>query len=238
MGTSKYCQADCRICPNKEKSLFSHLSEADYQILNGMFSQSNYLKKQIIFNEGNPPIGLYCIRQGKIKLYKTNFNGKIHIFKIAQPGEVLGHAALFSNEPLNFTAEALEDTQLCFLDKNHFQNLLENNFKLALNFLSHMSGELYYTENAALNLAYESVRVRFVELLLTLKNSFGKKTSTGWILDVKLSREEMAQSIGSTEETVVRLIAELKKDHLIDVKHKEISIKNLNKLMELMSPAY
>ena len=144
----------CRLCRSFEAGVFSDLSEKDLALLEQCKTANQYKRKQIIFYEGNPVVGLYCIQSGKVKLYKTNDDGKQQILKIAQGGDILGHSSLFTDTSHIVTAEALEESDICFLDKNRFLSVLQANPSVSLKLLGQLSRELNRSEQHVLDLAY------------------------------------------------------------------------------------
>ena len=136
------------------------------------------------------------------------------------------------------TAEAIEDSEICFLDKNAFLALLRNDTSIAFKILSRLSHELIHTEGKVLDLAYKSTRVRFAEFLLMLKESFGVRQEGVHRLDISLSREELAQAVGTTLETAVRLLSEFREEGFIEVRKRTISILEPEKLLKLTEAGF
>lgn len=228
----------CRLCHSFESGIFSDLSEKDLKLLEQCKTTNHYKKKQIIFYEGNPVVGLYCIQSGKVKLYKTSGDGKQQILKIARGGDILGHSALLTESPHIVTAEVIEESDICFLDKTKFLSVLRANLPVSLKLLGQLSRELSHAEEQVLDLAYKSVRVRFVEFLLTLKQSFGVYERGVYRLQISLSREELAQAIGTTVETVVRLLSEFRTEGLVEVERRSIAIREPEKLLAFAETGY
>ena len=196
-------------------------------------TSNTYKRKQIVFYEGNMPYGLHCIYSGKVKVYKTGSEGREQIVRIAGPGDILGYRALFANEPYSATAEALEDAMICFIDKNAFFPILAKNPGTALNIIKKLSVELREAEDKVKDFAQKSARERMAELLLMLQTTYGKKTSKGPVIDLLLSREEMADMIGTTQETAIRLLSEFKSDKMIDMDGRKITILDAPALSEV-----
>jgi CRP-like cAMP-binding protein len=191
-----------------------------------------YQKGQVIFYEGNQAYGLYCIFSGRVKLYKTAADGKQQIVRITGPGDLLGYRALFSEEPYSANAEALEESTICCIDKNAFSQILPKNPELALNIIKKLAKELQLAEDRAMSIAHKSVRERMAELLLMLKETYGRPDKKGIRIDLQLSREEMGEMIGITQETAIRVLSEFKQGKMIDVKEREITILDLKSLLE------
>lgn len=238
MSCSGKSLGSCQLCQSFQKGVFSELSESELQLLEQCKTSNKYKKKQIVFYEGNPVVGVYCVRSGNIKLFKTSSAGKQQIVRIAQKGDVLGHSALFTEAPHAVTAEILDDSEICFLDRTRFLTLLRINVSVSLKLLAQVSRELNRSEEQALDLAYKSVRVRFVEFLLTLKQTFGVCENGICHIDISLSREELAQSIGTTTETAVRLLSEFRADGLVEIDKKSISLLDSEKLLKYTEIGY
>lgn len=193
---------------------------------------NQYKRGQVIFYEGNQAFGLYCIFSGRVKLYKSGVDGKQQIVRIAGPGDLLGYRALFADEPYTATAETLEDATICCIDRNTFFPLLSKNPQLCLDIIKKMARELREAEDLATSIAHRSVRERMAELLLLLKEAYGKPVKRGVRIDLQLSREELGEMIGMTQETAIRLLSEFKQDGMIEVNEREITVLNPKRLLE------
>lgn len=194
-----------------------------------------YKKGQTVFYEGNRPYGVYCLNSGKVKLIKHAPEGKSYISRISKAGDLLGYRAFFTNEFYTSTAEVLEDAVICFLDKEKFLDLLKKNPQFSLKLLEMMGHELKCAEEHSRDLAYKSAQERIIELILTLKDSYGKDQENGtYKLDIQLSREDMASMLGTTTETAVRLLTWLKDKNLVEIRQKHMFILNINGLQEML----
>ena len=229
---NKKSQKDCKDCDSRHKGVFCALSDEAVQEFNKHKTTNTYKKGQVVFYEGNQPFGVYCIFAGRVKVYKSGIDGRQQIVRIAGPGDMIGYRSLFAEEPYQGTAEALEDTEICCIDKNAFFPTLSKNPKLSLAIIKKLSQELRSAEDLATSIAQKSVRERMAELLLMMKQSYGKKTKNGILIDLQLSREEIAEMIGVTQETAIRLLSEFKKDGYIEVKDRDITILNPQALIE------
>lgn len=208
----------CNICEE-------HLSEVTCcKITN------NYKKGQIIFYEGTEPTGMYCVVSGSVKCYKKDENGKHTVIGLAAPGDLLGYHSLFLSELYPATAEAIEESSICYLDKKTFFKILKKYPDTALNIMSTLGKELEETEERIVDVANKSIRQRLAKLFLELKEKYGKKTKKGVLLDISMTRKEMAQLVGTTTESMIRLISEFKREHLIQANGRKIILTALPKL--------
>lgn len=223
-------KVDCRTCEARGNSLFSCLDDKAVESLEASAVCNVYRKGQIIFHEGNKPLGLYILRQGKVKIFKRGLGGNIQIVRLAGIGDFIGYRALLGEQVYSASAEALEDSSVCFLEKANFYRYLREEKKLGMGFLQLLSHELRDAENTVLDLAQKSVRERLAEGLLALKSKYG--TRPDGTLAVIFSREELASLIGTAKETLIRGLSDFKSEGLIATEGKAIRLKDLDKLMD------
>lgn len=222
----------CSICPNRNGSIFCSTGEEVLNNVSDTKSCITYKKGEVIFHEGGHSFGIYCIHSGKIKLSISGEDGKEQIVRLAKQGDVLGYRAVISNERYGATAVTLEDSNLCFIPKEQFLQAIKTDNHLGfetMKFLSHQLGE---AEQKLTHLAQKPVRERLAESLLFLKDTYGYEEGTQYI-SVQLSREDIANLVGTATETAIRILSELNRDHIIDLKGKKISIldeKELNRV--------
>lgn len=214
----------CENCSSRGLGVFCDLNDEQLSEFNQSKTTNRYKKGQVIFYEDNQPFGLYCVFAGKIKLYKEGIDGRAQILRIAGPGDLLGYRSLFAEEPYHATAEVLEDATICFVDKNFFFKVLNKDMSLARQLIRKLARQLRMAEGLATSLAHRSVRERMAELLLTLQEAYGVKTPTGVKIALELSRAEMAEMIGVTQETSIRLISEFKKNGWIAAQDRSLTI--------------
>jgi CRP-like cAMP-binding protein len=229
---------NCHECPSFNKGIFSELSRSELVCLEKYKSLFSLKRKDTLFNENDAVRGLYCIQSGKVKLFKTTIDEKQQILNVVEPGYLLGHASLFTQRPHTFTAEALEDCEVCFWEQEGFLSILQTNASVTLKLMKQLSAALNRSEDQVLDLAYKTVRGRFSAFLLTLMKKFGVLENNAYRLDIYLSRQELSQAVGSTEETIVRLLSEFRKDGLIEMKRKCLFVINPEKLTLYTSGGY
>ncbi|MBI4431652.1 MAG: Crp/Fnr family transcriptional regulator [Candidatus Omnitrophica bacterium] len=229
---------ECTICPASSASVFSGLPEEKLRQLEQVQTTNVYKKHQIVFYEGNPALGIYCISEGKVKLYKTTEEGKQRILKISGVGALLGYASLFSGQNEQYTAEVIEDAHICFLEKNGFLAFLKKSPELAMAVLSRLSVETIKSHEQLLDQTFKSARRRLAEMLLSLRGSFGQKDKKGVRLNLSLTRDELSQAIGATMETTVRLLSEFKQEGIITEEDHKILILKSDELAALATPAF
>ncbi len=218
----------CAECQNNNK-IFCALSTDEKIELSENKGSNFYKKGQVIFYEGNQSHGLYCMYSGKVKLTKLGENGKEQVIRFAKTADILGYRSIFSNEPYQATATALEDSYICHLSKDKFMSLMRSNPKLSWNTMHLLSEDLKHAEQHLITIAQKSVKERIAEALLLIYSTFGYYNDTD-TLDVVLSRSEIADIAGTTTETTIRTLATLNKEGIIVLNGKKISIPNVGKL--------
>jgi CRP-like cAMP-binding protein len=214
----------CATCDSKAKNIFCNLNPHLTQLLDQKKISRPYKRKQILFFEGNPAQGIYCLKSGRVKLYKTGPEGKQYILQVAGPPEVLGLESIFSNRHFSATAEVIEDGIICFIDREILFQIVREDPSTAMKITRLLASELKESEEERLDLAQLAVRERLARLLALLGQSHGKKAPNGIRIDLKLSREEMAEMIGTAAETAMRLLKEFKEEKLVEVKGRDITI--------------
>ena len=224
MSTKKSIKISCTVCPGCSHSLFSDLSKNDLEVLSQHKTCIRYKKGQTLFYEGTRPMGLFCINTGKVKVYKISSEGKEQILKLAKPGDFLGYRALISEEFYNSSATVIEEGAICYIPKTDFLNLLNSNPQFFRRMAKQVAHELGTMEQKLVTIAQKSVRERLAATLLMLKETYGMEGDESDLIDIALSREDLANIIGTATETVIRLLSDFKNQQLISLQGKKIKV--------------
>lgn len=181
-------------------------------------------------HEGARPQGVYCIHKGKSKFSRLGSDGKEQIIRFATDGDLIGYRSILSEEPIAATVRALEDTFACYIPKSSFFEVIEQNPKFSLNVLKLSCHEMGEASKMITSLAQKNVKERLAEIFLILRATFGEDEE-GYI-DVKLTREEIANMVGTATESGIRLISRLKEEKLIETQGRRTKIIDLSKLRQ------
>ena len=146
-------------------------------------------------------------------------------------GELLGQRSMISDEPVNLSAVALEDMQVCFIPKSEVMGYFDKNNQFSMNVMKTICGDLKDADDHMVNLAQKTVKERLAETLLYLNDTFGKNEDNS--LKVQLSRDELASMIGTATESCIRLLSDFNKLGLIELNGKKIVLKDINALKKL-----
>lgn len=221
----------CEQCIVRELSSLKALSKDELIHLANCKDSVTVKKGEVIFNEGDVMNGVYCIKEGTCKLVKMNSNGKDTIIKLITKGELLGQTSILTEEKSTLSAIAVDDMRVCFIPKNEILGFIDDNKSFSLEVTKNVCQNLNDAINFAVNHTHKTVKERLAISLLEILNSAG--TDNEGYLNLQLTREEIASMVGTATESCIRLLAELKKENLIDLKGKKIKILQLNELRNL-----
>ncbi|CAM4040114.1 Crp/Fnr family transcriptional regulator [Flavobacterium weaverense] len=221
----------CEQCIVREFSSLKALTKDELLKISDCKTSHIIKKGEVIFEEGENVNGIYCIKDGICKLTKLSANGKDHIVKLVTKGELLGQRSMISEEPVNLSAVALEDMQVCFIPKTEVMGFFDKNNQFSMNVMKSICGDLRDADDHMVNLAQKTVKERLAEVLLYLHDTFGKNEDNS--LKVQLSRDELASMIGTATESCIRLLSDFKKLELIELSGKKIVLKDISKLKKI-----
>jgi len=214
-----------------DNSFKERLSSTDFERYLNAKKKLSFQKHDIIFDDGEIPKGVYILEKGAAKLSKSGSFGKDQILRFIKEGDIIGYRALLCGENFQAKAEAMTDVECTFLPADIFMDLLEVDPKLSFIMLQKISYELGESSNTITFLAQKTVRERLAEILILLEQKLG--TDPEGFIKISLTREEIANIIGTATESAIRLISEFKQDSLIEVDGRNIKILNHDKLMKL-----
>ena len=217
----------------RSNSIFEGLPESELTYLEERTIETKVKKGHTIFSEGTRPNGIFYLKKGKIKKYKTNRDGKQHIIYICSSGELLGYPALLSDEPYSDSAATLEDSIIGFIPKDDFLTILEESNVLSKKLLTNLSHEFGVLVNGIASFSYKTVRERLALSLLVMKDKYKSDTETDLPVEINLTREDLANFVGIAVETLVRLLHEFKEEKMIETQGRKIRILDPKKLIKV-----
>lgn len=229
----------CDTCSGKycarKVSVFSTLDDEQITEINKLIIRRRYKKGQMVFFEGDVSDRFYIINSGKIKVFKYTREGKEQILYILSEGDFIGDLSLLKKGKFDSNAEAIEDVHVCMLTKDSFDEILTKNPTISLKILENVHDRLVGLENLVQTLSTKDIEARIAGLLISFSRDFGKSEEGNMVIDNPLSREEMANYIGVTRETISRKLTSMQDDGIIElVGNKRIVIKDSVRLNELL----
>ncbi|MEM0993597.1 MAG: response regulator [Bacteroidota bacterium] len=212
-----------------EQRLQTFFNEAkgreEFEQLSDQQEIRRFNKKDVIFQEGDLPRRLYYIQSGKVKLIKTNDEGKEYILSILEPNDFFGHIALLKGEEYTESAVVMEKAEIVFVPKDDFLLLLYGNRDFSAHFIKLLANNMIEQEEKLLSLAYSSIRKRVAEALIDLYQQRGN--------EIQILRDDLASMVGTAKESVIRTLTEFRKEEIIDIKNGIITILNAGKLVKM-----
>ncbi len=209
-------------CLVRSNSIFKHLNREELDLLNFEKSVEQFPRGTVIYREGSRINGCYCIHKGIIKVFKTGIDGKEQIIRFAQPGDLIGFRSVLSNELACTTAEVLDEAITCYIPSETLVHLVKSNGNFSMELMQITCKELGEANAYITDIAQKTVRERLAEILIHLKNDFGLDDNL--VLQISLTREELANIVGTATESVIRLLSEFKQDQLIELNGRKIRI--------------
>ena len=223
----------CQLCMSRKFSLFSEISDSHLCQLSESKNLITHKKGQILFYEGTKPLGVFCISDGVVKVYKTASNGKEQIIRLAKKGDFLGYASLLGEEAYSNSATIVEDANICFVPRESFLRVLAEDNVFHQRVTKALCNDLGVMESKLTDATQKSIRERLAFTLLKLSETYGIDGKEGDKIDIVLTREEIAGIVGTATETVIRLLSEFKKDELIDFEGKKVVVRDKKGLARL-----
>jgi CRP-like cAMP-binding protein len=234
-------QQDCAIsfcdkCAFETSSVFRFLTRDETDRLNFEKDFRHYKRGDILYNEGNRISGFFCINSGIIKVFKTGVDGKEQIIRFARKGEIIAYRSVLSNESACTSAKVIEDCQVCFIPSELLIQFVKTNPAFSFEIVKLTCHELAEANSYITDIAQKTVRERVAEVLIQLVSDFGLDEQK--FLRISLTREELANIVGTATESVIRLLSEFKSDRLIELSGRKIRIldlKGLEKISNVIS---
>lgn len=220
----KMLDLHCSECAARKDSVFSGLCAHNLTALDEQKSANTYKKGQILFHEGTRPMGIFCINKGKVKIYKLGSDGKEQIINITKAGDVMGYKAMMGEENYPVSAETLEESNICFIPRSNFIEILEQSPELYQRLLKKVCHEMGLMTERMTNLAQKSVRERMALTLVMLNDTYGLDALDNGPIAINLTREDLANIVGTATETLIRLLHDFKEEGLVSTEGRRIII--------------
>lgn len=188
-------------------------------------------KKDMLYSEGSYPANLFFLQKGKIKEYRSNEQGKEFITNLYKEGDFLGYLDLLQTTVYEQSAVCLEHSEVAIIPKEDFLKLIQGSRAVAYKFIRMLSDNIRDREDKLLHLAYDSVRKRVAESLVSLANRYHEDKSTPFTMAI--SREDLASMTGTATETVIRMLSDFKDELLIEMKGSTITVLEYERLLRM-----
>jgi CRP/FNR family cyclic AMP-dependent transcriptional regulator len=208
----------------KHLPIFEELAPVDLAAIDNVTVERRYKKNMIIFMEGEPGEGFHYVKSGKVKIVKMAQDGREHIINILGPGEVFAEVLLFNRGPYPATSVALEDSVIGIIKNVELENVVVDNPRIALHIIRVMNKKLLHAQMKIKTLALSDTFARTAQILGRLAQQYGREVTGGIRIDIDMTRQDLANLVGTTRETVSRVLSSMKKDKVIDLAEQQIII--------------
>ena len=225
----------CTDCSVRKDRPFCNMSTSAVEGLDAVKFTGIYPKGALLFVEGEQPRGVFILCSGRAKLTTSSAEGRTLIVKIAGPGEVLGVSAAILGKPYELSAETLEPSQVNFIRREDFLRLLSSHSEACMHTAEQLSEKYSAAQRDIRTLGLAQTTSEKLARLILDWCEGEEETATGTRLQVLLTHEEIAQMIGTTRETVTRLLTDFKRKKLISVKGASLFVLAKAQMQEMVS---
>ncbi|MDX2432771.1 MAG: Crp/Fnr family transcriptional regulator [Bacteroides sp.] len=216
-------------CIDNPKSVFTVLTPKEKEFLKQNYTCAFYKKGEVIFKEGDKPMGLMILAEGKVKIFKEGVGGREQIVRMAKPVGFIGYRALFAGENHTATAVAIEDCVSCIVDKESVYRVIRSNAELSISIIQSFASELGFSHARTVTLTQKHIRGRLAESLIFLKNTYDYEDD-GMTIKIYLSREDVANLSNMTTSNAIRTLSTFAQEGVISIDGRKIRILDLHKL--------
>jgi len=217
----------------EEMPVLSSLPQSDWEKVKDLFVEKHFGKDDYIFFEGDPASWLGVVLEGRVKMIKHSEAGKDVVLNLTAPGEMLGEVAAFNGEPYPATAQAMEPTVVAIIHQDDYLRLLKQYPALALRVIEEQGRRLREAQDMIKSMAVERVERRVARILLKLAATTGSSNEDGIIIELPLTRQDIAEMAGTTVETAIRTMSKFHRQGFIDTQEGYIILLQPHKLVAI-----
>ena len=208
----------------KKTEIFKDLQDEELNEIAPYIREKSFMKREMIFSEGDPPDFLYIVKDGKVKVTKLSHEGKEIILEIISPYDFFGGIAVIKGFPYPANAVPMDDTTVWMISRNNLLLIIDRFPSLMYSLTMSLGDRMRVSHETLKNIALERVESRIASLLLKLSDKMGKQADEGLLIDMKLTKQDIADMVGTTVETAIRTMSKLKKSGYISEKGGRILI--------------
>lgn len=212
--------------------LWQPLTETQREYLAKNFTIQKYKKNETIYCEGETPMHLMCLLNGKVKIYKDGVGGRSQIIRVIKDKEYFAYRAYFAQENFVTAAAAFEPCTICLVPMPVISELIKENTDLAMFFIKQLSIDLGISDERTVNLTQKHIRGRLAESLLFLKDTYGVEEDQ-CTLSIYLSREDLANLSNMTTSNAIRTLSNFATEKLIIIDGRKIKIIDEERLKKI-----
>ena len=217
----------------RQVPIFSAFTPSEAKEINPYLVDARFRKKETIFSEGDPPDWLFIVKKGKVKITKLSHGGKELILEIIAPVDFFGGVAVMRGFPYPANAVAMEDSEVLKISRKNLLNIMDRFPSLMYCMATNIGDRIKGSHEALKSIALEKVESRIASLLIKLADKAGEKSEDGLLIDMRLTKQDLAEMVGTTVETSIRTMSKFSKAGILASKSGKIVIRDLDKLRSL-----
>lgn len=218
-----------------EIGVFQNISDEELKEIEPYIMRESVKKKGNIFSEGDQPEWFYIVESGKVKITKMSSDGKEIILEVISPGEIFGGVAVMKGFPYPANAIAMESSKIIKISRRNLMRLVDRFPNLMYFIAMNLGDRMKSSHDSLKNIALERVEARIAALLLKLADKVGVKVKEGILIDMRLTKQDVADMVGTTVETSIRTFSKFKKEKLLSESEGKVVIKDRDGLESLSS---
>jgi CRP/FNR family transcriptional regulator len=220
----------------KKIPIFSALNDEELKEIQSYLSKENFKKKQEIFSEGDPSDWFYILINGKVKITKMSVDGREIIIELISPPDFFGGFAVLKGFPYPANAVAMEDSNVIKISRHNLLKVIDRFPNVMYDMTANLGDRIREFHDTLKNIALERVESRIAALLLKLADKTGEKKDKTILINMRLTKQDIAEMVGTTVETTIRVMSKFKKSGFIDDKDGKVLIKDLDALESIVYP--
>lgn len=220
----------------KRIPIFSALNDEELKEIQSYLSKENFKKKQEIFSEGDPSDWFYILINGKVKITKMSVDGREIIIELISPPDFFGGFAVLKGFPYPANAVAMEDSNVIKISRHNLLKVIDRFPNVMYDMAANLGDRIREFHDTLKNIALERVESRIAALLLKLADKTGEKKDKTILINMRLTKQDIAEMVGTTVETTIRVMSKFKKSGFIDDKDGKVLIKDINALESIVYP--
>jgi CRP-like cAMP-binding protein len=218
----------------KKVPLFAEFGDEELTAVAALVQTRRFAKHAVLVYEGDPGDALYIVVKGNVAVTRLSNEGKESILSILKEGDFFGEMGVLDASPRSATIKALGEVEVAILSRRDFLDMLARSAQMSLRLVLTLSSRLRATNQAIQAASYQDIRTRLASLLLNLEKNFGERVEGGTRLTLRLTNQEMANMIGTTRETVNRMLNRFWDEKLIDMRTANVVIIEHDKLQAIL----
>jgi CRP/FNR family transcriptional regulator len=206
-------------------NIFADMTREEMQRLAERTHMRAYARGKVIAQPDDPPETIYLIKEGRVKLCRYSASGREQILALLEPGDIFGERSLVGASAA-MHCEAFEDTLICVLRREDFEDLMRMKPDLGLRVMRVLAERLRHAEEAIEDLAFRDVPGRLSAILVRLSEAYGEPHGEGRRLALRLTHQDLASMIGATRETVTGVLGRFRDEGLITFDERHIVVRD------------